>query len=160
MAAKPKKKQDSTGPIAVNKKAYHDYEIVDKFEAGLSLVGSEVKSLRGGNLDLKGSYVRLDAGECFLVGASISHYVQAGIYNHEPLRKRKLLLHKVEIGKIRVKLEQRGFTFVPLKVYFNARGLVKIEVALARGKKQYDKRKNLAEKQQKRDIDRDMKKYR
>jgi SsrA-binding protein len=94
------------------------------------------------------------------VGATIAQYEQAGINNHEPTRKRKLLLHKAEIHKIRTKLEQRGFTLVPLRIYFNSRGLAKIELALARGKRQYDKRKTITERQQKRDIDRDMKKYR
>ncbi|MBW8000788.1 MAG: SsrA-binding protein SmpB [Planctomycetes bacterium] len=157
MAVKPK---DKKGPVAINKKAYRDFELLDKFEAGMELLGSEVKSARQGGIDLKGSYVRLIRDECFLVGASISPYKQAGINNHEPLRNRKLLLHKAEIKKIIVKLEQRGFAFVPLKVYFNSRGLAKIEIALARGKKQYDKRKNIAERQQKRDLARDMKKYR
>jgi SsrA-binding protein len=160
MAAKSQKTKDNQGPVAVNKKAYGTYELIDKFEAGIQLLGSEVKSLRDGQIDFKGSYVRLLDDECWLVGANISPYKQAGIYNHEPLRKRKLLLHKAEIVKIKVKLEQRGFTFVPLKLYFNSRGLAKIEVALARGKRQYDKRKSIAQKQQKRDLDRDMKKYR
>lgn len=160
MTAKSGKSSNSKGPAAVNKKAYHDFELMDKFEAGIELMGSEVKSVRQGNIDLKGSYVRLIDDECFLVGANISLYKQAGINNHEPLRTRKLLLHKTEIKKLRVKLEQRGFAFVPLKVYFNSRGLAKIEIALAKGKKQYDKRKSIAERQQKRDIDRDMKKYR
>jgi SsrA-binding protein len=160
MAAKSQRTKDNQGPVAVNKKAYGIYELIDKFEAGIQLLGSEVKSLRDGQIDFKGSYVRLLDDECWLVGANISPYKQAGIYNHEPLRKRKLLLHKAEIVKIKVKLEQRGFTFVPLKLYFNSRGLAKIEVALARGKRQYDKRKSIAQKQQKRDLDRDMKKYR
>jgi len=94
------------------------------------------------------------------VGANIAQYEQAGIYNHEPLRNRKLLLHKQQIKRIQVKLEQRGFTLVPLRIYFNQRGLAKVELALARGKRQYDKRATIAEKQQKRDLDRDIKKYR
>ncbi len=155
-----KKKSESKGPVAVNKKAYHNFELVEKFEAGMSLTGSEVKSLREGTADLTGSYARIFDGQCFLVGASIAQYEQAGIYNHEPLRKRKLLLHKKQIAKIQTKLEQRGFTFVPLKIYFNRRGFAKIELALARGKRQYDKRQSMAARQHKRDIDRDMKKYR
>jgi SsrA-binding protein len=160
MAAKSQKSKDNQASITVNKKAYGDYELTDKFEAGIQLLGSEVKSLREGQIDFKGSYVRLQGNECWLVGANISPYKQAGIYNHEPLRKRKLLLHKTELRKIKIKLEQRGFTFVPLKLYFNQRGLAKIEVALARGKRQYDKRQSIAKRQQKRDLDRDMKKYR
>jgi len=126
----------------------------------MELMGSEVKSLRAGGADLNGSYARIVGGQCWLMGASISPYEQAGAFNHEPLRKRKLLLHKREIFKITVKLEQRGFTLVPLRIYFNNRGLAKAELALARGKRQYDKRKTMAERQQKKDIARDMKKYR
>ncbi len=160
VSAKKKKVKDSTGPVAVNKKAYHNFELVEKIEAGLSLRGSEVKSLRDNQADLNGSYARIIGDECFLVGATIAQYEQAGIYNHEPTRKRKLLLHKREIFKIKSKLEQRGFTLVPLKIYFNSRGYAKIELALAHGKKQYDKRQSIASRQQKRDVDRQMKKYR
>lgn len=159
MAAKKDKNKNGAGPVAVNKKAYHNFELVEKFEAGISLVGTEVKSLRNSSADLKGSYARLINDECFLVGATIAPYEQAGENNHEPNRKRKLLLHKHQLYKIRSKLEQRGFTLVPLKIYFNSRGLAKIELALAHGKRQYDKRKSLAERQQKKDVDRQMKKY-
>jgi SsrA-binding protein len=145
---------------AVNKKAYRNFELVEKFEAGLVLMGTEVKSLRNGQADLSGSYARVENEQCWLVGAGIAQYEQAGTANHEPGRKRKLLLHKAEIRKIKTKLEQRGFTLVPLRIYFNSRGLAKIELALARGKRQYDKRKTIAERQQKRDVDRDMKKFR
>ena len=158
MAAKSDK--DKKTPEAVNKKAYRNFDIIDKFEAGIELLGSEVKSLRTGQADLSGSYARVENQQCWLVGANIAQYQQAGIANHEPTRKRKLLLHKNEIYKIKVKLEQRGFTFVPLRIYFNNRGLAKVELALAKGKRQYDKRKTIAERQQKRDIDRDVKKYR
>ena len=160
MSAKKSKSTDKQGPVAVNKKAYHNFELVEKIEAGMSLVGSEVKSLREHSADLSGSYARIIGEECFLVGANIAPYEQAGIYNHEPLRKRKLLLHKREIHKIKGKLEQRGFTFVPLRIYFNSRGYAKIELALAHGKKQYDKRRSIAERQTKRDVDRQLKKYR
>lgn len=157
-----KKKTDDNSNVRIsNKKAYHNFELVEKLEAGISLLGTEVKSLRAGLADLSGSYARIDdAGECWLVGASINQYDKASYDNHEPLRKRKLLLHRAELKKIRVKLEQRGFTLVPLKIYFNSRGLAKVEVGLARGKKQFDKRQNLAAKQQKRDVDRSMKNYR
>lgn len=160
MAAKFHKNKDAQGPVAVNKKAYRNFEFIDKIEAGLSLTGSEVKSLRDGAADLSGSYARIQNDECWLVGASISQYRQGGSYQHEPTRKRKLLLHRTEIHKIRTKLEQRGFTLVPLRIYFNNRGLAKIELALARGKRLYDKRKTITERDQRRDLDRSMKKYR
>ena len=126
----------------------------------MELLGTEVKSLRAASADLNGSYARIENEQCWLIGATIAQYEQAGANNHEPTRKRKLLLHKAQIHKIKTKLEQRGFTLVPLRTYFNSRGLAKIELALARGKRQYDKRKTITERQQKRDIDRDMKKYR
>ncbi|MHC4622725.1 MAG: SsrA-binding protein SmpB [Planctomycetota bacterium] len=162
MAAKARKKKDTKeqAPRAVNKKAYRDYELVERFEAGLALLGTEVKSLRAGQADLDGSYARVQNDGCWLVGSKISPYAQGGSNNHDPDRKRKLLLHKAEIRKIRIKLEQRGFTLVPLKIYFNNRGLAKIELALAAGKRKYDKRRKIDERTQKRDIDRDMRKYR
>lgn len=160
MAAKSRKGKGNKSPETVNKKAYHNFELVDKFEAGMSLVGTEVKSLRAAQGNLDGSYARIIGEECWLVGATIAQYKQAGLNNHEPTRKRKLLLHKQEIHKIRTKLEQRGFTLVPLRIYFSGRGLAKIELALARGKRQYDKRRKITERQQKRDISRDMKRYR
>jgi len=159
MSAK-KDNSKQAAPAAVNKKAYHNFELIERIEAGLSLVGSEVKSLRAGAADLSGSYARIINDECFLLGATIAQYEQAGERNHEPLRKRKLLLHRREILKMRTKLEQRGFTLVPLRMYFSNRGLAKVELALARGKRQYDKRKSITERQQKKDVDRQMKKYR
>jgi len=162
MAAKSRKgkDKDKQGPVAVNKKAYRNFELVEKIEAGLELLGTEVKSLRAAAADLSGSYARIDNEQCWLVGASISPYEQAGHNQHEPTRRRRLLLHKIEIRRLRTKLEQRGFTLVPLRIYFNHRGLAKLELALARGKRQYDKRKAIAERDQKRDVDRSMKKYR
>lgn len=160
MAAKARKKKQEQAPRAVNKKAYRDYELIDRFEAGLELLGTEVKSLRAGQADLDGSYARVEAGQCWLIASKVAQYLQAGIANHEPGRKRKLLLHRAEIQKIRTKLEQRGFTLVPLKIYFNDRGLAKVELALARGKRKYDKRKKIDERTRKRDVERDMKKYR
>ena len=158
--ARPKKGNNKKSSVTVNKKAYRNFEIIDKYEAGMSLTGSEVKSLRAAAADLDGAYARIQGNECWLVGATIAQYEQSGIYKHEPTRKRKLLLHRREIAKIRVKLEQRGFTFVPLKIYFNDRGLAKTQIALVRGKRQYDKRQTLAERDQKRSLDRAMKKYR
>lgn len=160
MATKSRKGDKKQVPETVNKKAYRNFELVEKFEAGISLLGTEVKSLRAGQGDLDGSYARIAGDECWLVGATIAAYKQASANNHEPTRKRKLLLHKAEIRRIRIKLEQRGFTLVPLRIYFNGKGLAKVELALAKGKRQYDKRKKITERQQKRDIDRDMKKYR
>jgi SsrA-binding protein len=160
MAIKSRKQKDEQAPRAVNKKAYRNFELIDKYEAGLELLGTEVKSLRAGQADLDGSYARIKDSECWLVGAKIAQYQQAGRTSHEPARKRKLLLHKAEIRRIKTKLEQRGFTLVPLQIYFNNRGFAKIELALARGKRQYDKRKKITERQHKRDIDRSTKKYR
>jgi SsrA-binding protein len=160
MAAKSRKSKDNQGSAAVNKKAYHNFELVDKFEAGMSLLGTEVKSLRAAQANLDGSYARIIDGQCWLVGATIAQYQQAGANNHEPTRKRKLLLHKAELRRMQIKLEQRGFTLVPLRIYFSGRGLAKIELALAKGKRQYDKRKKIAERQQKREVDRSMKKFR
>ena len=162
MAAKAHKKKDKKeqAPRAVNKKAYRDYELIERFEAGLALLGTEVKSLRAGQADLDGSYARVHNDQCWLIGSKIAPYDQAGRANHDPDRRRKLLLHKSEIRKIRTKLDQRGFTLVPLKIYFNSRGLAKIELALATGKRKYDKRRKIDERTQKRDIDRDMRKYR
>jgi len=159
MAAKSRQSREGQD-ASVNKKAYRNFELIEKFEAGISLLGTEVKSLRAGQGDLDGSYARIAGDECWLVGATIAAYKQAGANNHEPTRKRKLLLHKTEIHRIKIKLEQRGFTLVPLRIYFSGRGLAKAELALAKGKRQYDKRKKITERQQKRDIDRDMKKYR
>lgn len=150
---------DKSTPAAANKKAYRDYELVEKFEAGLELQGSEVKSLRSSAADLSGSYARIDNGVCWLVGAKIAPYQQAGTNGHDPTRKRKLLLHKAELRRIWVKLEQRGFTLVPLRLYFNSRGIAKVELALAQGRRQYDKRATITKRQQQRDLDRDTKKF-
>jgi len=160
MAAKLRKGKADRGPVAVNKKAYRNYELIERFEAGLSLLGAEVKSLRAGQADLAGSYARVEKGQGWLVGVNIARYEKAGIDGHEPTRKRKLLLHKTELRRIQIKLEQRGFTFVPLRIYFNDKGLAKVELALARGKRKYDKRTKIAEREQKKGIGRDMKKYR
>src|SRR4030042_5896851 len=159
MAAKPHKQKDEKTPRAVNKKAYHNFELVEKIEAGLELLGSEVKSLRLGQADLDGSYARVKDNECWLVGAKIAQYQQAGRTSHEPTRKRKRLLHKMEIRRIKTKLEQRGFTLVPLQIYFNSTGIAKTELALARGTRQYDKRRKITQRKLKRDIDRNTKKY-
>ncbi len=158
MAKSPKNKAHK-GPVAVNRKAYRDFELTEKIEAGLQLLGSEVKSLRSASADLTGSYARIDDGQCWLFGANIAPYQQVAT-SHNPVRKRKLLLHKTQIRKIAVKLEQKGFTLVPLLIYFNEKGLAKIEIALARGKRKYDKRRTITEREQKKDINSKMRKYR
>jgi SsrA-binding protein len=160
MAKKNDKKKDFSNIQVRNKKAYYNFELVEKLEAGVCLLGTEVKSIRCGLADLEGAYARIKRGELWLVGCKISAYPQAGDQNHEPIRDRKLLLHKQQLIKIEIKLAQRGFTLVPLKIYFNDRGLAKVQVALARGKRQFDKRDKLKKDQQRRDLDRDMKKYR
>jgi len=160
MTAKSHEDKNKQKAVTVNKRAYATFELVERFEAGLALLGSEVKSLRAAQADLTGSYARVDGSQCWLVGAKITPYQQQGQMLHQPDRKRKLLLHKSEIHRMKTKLEQRGFTLVPLRIYFNDKGLAKIELALARGKRQYDKRRTITEQQQKRDTDRDMKKYR
>lgn len=159
MAAKSTKKGKSAPSQIKNKKAYYNFELLEKVEAGISLVGTEVKSLRQGLGELEGAYARIRGDECWLVGCKIAQYAQASRNNHEPTRDRKLLLHKKQIEKIKIKLEQRGFTLVPLRIYFNDRGLAKVEIALARGKRQYDKRRKIQSEQQKRDMARTLKKY-
>ena len=127
--------------IAVNKKAYHDYEIIEKYEAGIVLVGSEIKSLRNGKVSLKEAYVSFVHGEALIKGMNISVYKEATYNNHDETRDRKLLLHKREINKLSNKCKLQGFTVVPLKIYFKD-GLVKLEIALAKGKSLYDKRQS------------------
>lgn len=151
------KGQNQSFTVVKNKKAWHDYDIVEKVEAGIQLLGTEVKSLRAKQCDLDGSFARIVNDECWLIGCKIAPYAQGGFVNHDPLRKRKLLLHRAQIKKLRGKLEQRGFTLVPLSVYFNARGLAKVELGLAQGKRQYDKRQAIAEKQMAREMSRSMK---
>lgn len=158
--AKKKEEKKNNSPQIRNKKAFHDYVILEKVEAGLSLTGSEVKSLRLGNADLNGAYAKIVRNECLLVGAKIEQYKEATYNNHETTRDRKLLLHRSQIKKLTVKLDQRGFTLVPLRIYFNSRGLAKLEIALARGKQTHDKRASIRDKDQKRDLDRSMKSYR
>lgn len=142
--------------IANNKKAYHDYFIEDKFEAGISLSGTEVKSLRMGKCSLKESFIRVEKGEVYIFGMHISPYEKGNIFNKDPLRIRKLLLHSYEINKIMGKMQTKGYTIVPLQVYFKG-SLVKVEIALARGKKLYDKREDLAKKDMRRDAEKEFK---
>jgi len=142
--------------IAENRKAFHDYIIEEKFEAGIVLSGTEVKSLRAGKVNLKDSYVQCKEGEIWLIGVHISPYDHGNRYNLDPMRTRKLLMHKNEIIKLYTTVKQDGLTIVPTKCYFKD-GKVKFEIGLARGKKNYDKRDSAAEKTAKRDIDRAMK---
>ena len=142
--------------IANNKKAFHDYFIEDKYEAGISLVGTEVKSLRMGKCSVKESFIRIENGELIIYGMHISPYEKGNIFNKDPLRPRKLLLHKYEINKIADKITEKGFTVVPLQVYFKG-SLVKVEIALARGKKLYDKRQDIAKKDMRRESEREFK---
>ena len=142
--------------IANNKKAYHDYFIEDTYEAGIELVGTEVKSLRMGRCSIKESFVQIEKGEVFVWGMHISPYEKGNIFNKDPLRVRKLLLHSYEIRKIEGKIREKGYTLVPLQVYFKG-SLVKVEIGLARGKKLYDKRADLAKKDQRRELEKDFK---
>ena len=142
--------------IANNKKAYHDYFIEDKYEAGIVLHGTEVKSLRMGKCSIKESFIRVENGELFIYGMHISPYEKGNIFNRDPLRVRKLLLHKYQINKLAGRLSQKGYTLVPLQVYFKGH-LVKLEIGLAKGKKLYDKREDIAKKDMRREVERDFK---
>ncbi len=142
--------------IAQNKKAYHDYFIEETFQAGISLVGTEVKSLRQGKCSLKESFIRIENMEAFLYSMHISPYEQGNVFNKNPLRTRKLLLHKSQIRKIAGAIQATGYTVVPLKVYFD-RGLVKVDIAIAKGKKLYDKRQSIAKNDQRRQAEKDFK---
>lgn len=148
--------KDSIKLIANNKKAYHDYFIEDTFETGITLAGTEVKSLRMGKCSIKEAFVRIERGEVFIYGMHISPYEKGNIFNKDPLRVRKLLMHKSEINKLTGKIQEKGLTIVPLKVYFKG-SLVKVEIGLARGKKLYDKRQDIAKKDQRREAQRDFK---
>jgi SsrA-binding protein len=146
----------STKLIANNKKAYHDYFIDEKYETGIALHGTEVKSLRMGRCSIKESFVRIENGEVFIYGMHISPYEKGNIFNKDPLRTRKLLLHKNEINKLVGRIKEKGYTLVPLQVYFKG-SLVKVELGLARGKKLYDKRADIAKKDQRREAEKDFK---
>jgi len=142
--------------VTTNRKAYHDYEILQSFEAGIVLQGSEVKSLRAGRANLKDSYARVKDGEVFLIGMHISPYEAASRFGHDPTRRRKLLLHKAEIRRLIGKVQEKGLTLVPLKVYFK-NGRAKVELALARGKRLYDKRRDIAKRDAERELRREVK---
>lgn len=142
--------------VANNKKAYHDYFVDEKIEAGLVLHGTEVKSLRMGKCSIKESFIRIENGEMFVYGMHISPYEKGNIFNKDPLRVKKLLLHKSEINKLLGKIKEKGFTIVPLQVYFKD-GKAKMEIGLCRGKKLYDKRQDIAKKDMKREAEKEFK---
>ena len=142
--------------VANNKKAFHDYFIDDKYETGIELYGTEVKSIRMGKCSIKEAFVRIENGQVFVYGMHISPYEKGNIFNRDPLRQRKLLMHRKEIDRLVSKIKEKGFTLVPLQVYLKG-SLVKVEIGLARGKKLYDKREDLAKKDARREIERGFK---
>lgn len=148
--------KDTMKLVANNKKAYHDYFIEEKIECGIALHGTEVKSLRMGKCSIKEAFIRIENAEVFVYGMHVSPYEKGNIFNKDPLRIRKLLLHRYEINKIEAKLKEKGLTLVPLKVYFKD-SLVKVEIGMARGKKLYDKRQDIAKKDQRREAEREFK---
>ena len=149
-------KQKGIKLVANNKKAYHDYFIDEKYEAGIELFGTEVKSIRMGKCSIKESFIRVENGQVYIYGMHISPYEKGNIFNKDPLRIRKLLLHDYEIRKLEAQIKEKGYTLVPLQVYFKG-SLVKVEIGLARGKKLYDKRQDIAKKDQRREAERDFK---
>lgn len=150
------KQKESQKLIANNKKAYHDYFIEENYEAGIALHGTEVKSMRQGKCSIKESFIRIENGEMFVYGMHVSPYEKGNIFNKDPLRVKKLLLHRQEINKLAGKVAEKGLTLVPLQVYFRD-GKVKVEIGLARGKKLYDKRQDIAKKDQRREAEKEFK---
>ncbi|MBQ1850153.1 MAG: SsrA-binding protein SmpB [Lachnospiraceae bacterium] len=142
--------------IANNKKAYHDYFIDETYEAGIALHGTEVKSMRLGKCSIKESFIRIENGEVYVYGMHVSPYEKGNLFNKDPLRVKKLLLHRAEINKLQGRIKEKGYTLVPLEVYFNE-GKVKVEIGLARGKKLYDKRESIAKKDQAREAEKEFK---
>jgi SsrA-binding protein len=147
--------RDNEKDVAVNRRAYHDYFIDEKYEAGVMLTGTEIKSVRNGRANLRDGYVRIDNNEAWLENVHISPYAQGNVMNQEPVRPRKLLLHRKEISSLIGKVKQKGYTLIPLRVYLT-RNRAKVEVGLARGKRQYDKREAIAARDAKREIERAM----
>ena len=148
--------KDSIKLVANNKKAYHDYFIDEKFECGIELFGTEVKSIRSGKCSIKEAFVKIEKGEVYVFGMHVNPYEKGNIFNKDPLRPKKLLMHRYEIHKLEGKIREKGLTLVPLQVYFKG-SLVKVEIGLARGKKLYDKRADIAKKDQKREAEREFK---
>lgn len=138
--------------IILNKKAYFNYTIEEEIEAGMSLLGSEVKSIRQGKVSINESYIAQNKGELFLINANISPYKLANNFNHDPTRQRKLLLHQKEIGKLTTKIQIKGYTLIPLKIYFNKKNIAKILIGLGKGKKLYDKRESIKQRDESRRI--------
>lgn len=151
-------KKNMNAVLAQNKKAYHDYDILEKFEAGIVLVGSEVKSVKAGKVSLKESYARFYDNELWVVGMHIAEFIEANIFNHETTRKRKLLLHKKELKKLSVKLQNTGLTLIPLRVYRKMH-LIKIEIGLCKGRREFEKRDAIKEREGKREMDRAVKSF-
>lgn len=149
-------KKEAQKLVANNKKAFHDYFIDETYEAGVALHGTEVKSLRMGKCSIKESFIRIENGEMFVYGMHVSPYEKGNIFNKDPLRVKKLLMHKYEINKLAGKIAEKGYTLVPLQVYFKD-GRAKVEIGLARGKKLYDKRQDIAKKDQRREVEREFK---
>ena len=147
-------RDDST--VALNRKARHEFTIDETFEAGLVLTGTEIKSIRAGKANISNAYARIERGEAWLIGADIAPFEGGNRYNHEPKRTRKLLLHRSEIDELVGRTRQKGQTIVPLRLYINDRGRAKVELGLARGKQQHDRRREIAERDAKRDMDREM----
>jgi SsrA-binding protein len=147
---------DGIKVVTTNRKARFDFQILDTLEAGIALLGTEVKSLRAGRVNLKDSYAEVRNGEIFLIGAHISPYAEGNRFNHEPERDRRLLLHKREILRLAVKVREKGLTIVPLRIYFKS-NRAKVELGLARGKRMYDKRETIAKRDAKRELDRALK---
>jgi len=145
-----------TKTVSVNRKAYHDYSILESIEAGIALTGTEVKSLRAGRVNIRDGYARPERGELWLYNTHIARYEEANRYNHEPTRPRKLLLHRRQINDLSAKVMQKGFTLVPLKLYFK-NGKAKVELGLARGKRLYDKRQSIARRETDREMERTLK---
>ena len=150
--------RESMKPVANNKKAYHDYFIEEKYEAGLALHGTEVKSLRMGKCSVKESFVRIERGEVFVYGMHISPYEKGNIFNKDPLRVRKLLLHREKIRRMESRIAEKGYTLVPLQVYFK-NGLAKVEIGLAKWKKLYDKRQDIAKRDHRREAEKELKRH-
>ena len=149
-------KKETQKLVANNKKAYHDFFIDESYEAGIALHGTEVKSLRMGKCSIKEAFIRIENGEVFVYGMHVSPYEKGNIFNKDPLRIKKLLMHKYEINKLAGKVEEKGYTLVPLQVYFKD-GRAKVEIGLARGKKLYDKRADIAKKDQRREMEKEFK---
>ncbi|MEE8377065.1 MAG: SsrA-binding protein SmpB [Candidatus Aminicenantaceae bacterium] len=146
--------------IAKNKKAFFNYELIETFEAGISLLGSEVKSIREGMVSLKESYAEIKEGEVFLISCHVSPYDPANIFNHDPLREKKLLLHRKEIKRLIGKIKEKGLTLVPVKILLNDKGRVKVEIALAKGKRVYQKKEAIRQRDQDREMRTELKRYR